>query len=478
MAIATVNPLNGLTFMPAFLAYVDGQGRLTNFNRRLVDICGASEGEIRSRPVRELLTPSDWNELLAHIPELKAGRTVRHHFLHRPPNGRIVHLEVSIYPELDEHGRLHGAFAVGMDVTHRAGAEPECRSTVARLQRVADLLPTALVEIDRNGKVRFCNRALRRVAALSGRKIVGRRVGELLPQAALQRVEPDLRKALSGEAVQRASRLRTADGGRADMLLTYVPVRGRNGIVESVIGCATDVTMVRNLERMRSEFVASVNHELRTPLATILSSLQMLRRGVAAEQTVRLVDAAARSGERMSRLLDDLLEADRVESSEARFCFRTVELLPLMLHALDEHEGLAAAHGVNLLGRLSLGATRVTVDSDRLTQVIGNLLSNAIKFSPPGGVVRVSARARSRDVLIAVKDHGPGIPEQFRSRMFSRFARLDTDGRKTPGSGLGLVIAKSIVLRLGGTIDYHSIHGVGTTFHVRLPLATQTDSRL
>ena len=171
----------------------------------------------------------------------------------------------------------------------------------------------------------------------------------------------------------------------------------------------------------------------------------------------------------MIRLINDILDIEKIESGKMRLDLQVVDLKPLLVQVLAANEGYGTALNVGL--NLDFpDEAQVNVDSDRLTQVITNLLSNAMKFSPPGDKVRVQVSRAGLGVRVEVQDHGPGIPEEFRNRIFQKFSQADSsDTRQKGGTGLGLNISRAIVERMGGTIGFSTEAGVGTTFFFELP---------
>lgn len=229
-------------------------------------------------------------------------------------------------------------------------------------------------------------------------------------------------------------------------------------------------------EQTKGELISIVSHELRTPLTSIQGSLAYLYDRVATiepDKARKLVDLASRSGQRMMRLINDMLDVDKIESGKMVFQLKPLEISILVQQAIESNQPYADQFGVKLFFEQSLAGARVSADNDRLMQVITNLLSNAAKFSPPGGVVSVSVSRRGEYIRISVTDMGSGIPEQFRSQVFQKFAQADTStSRQHKGSGLGLSISKAIVERLGGAIGFESQPGIETTFYVDLPEMT------
>jgi signal transduction histidine kinase len=229
----------------------------------------------------------------------------------------------------------------------------------------------------------------------------------------------------------------------------------------------------RRLERLKDEFISIVSHELRTPLTSIHGSLGLVSEGRAGElppKAAQLVDIAYRNSLRLVRLATDLLDLQKIESGSLAFDVRSHDLAGLLAAAVEANQPYGSRFEVALvLAEVPPGAC-VLVDADRIMQVLTNLLSNAVKFSPPHAGVALGAERRAAGVRISVSDRGPGIPKEFRDRIFQRFAQADTSTtRQREGTGLGLSISKAIVEHLGGRIGFESQEGVGTTFFIDLP---------
>ncbi len=245
---------------------------------------------------------------------------------------------------------------------------------------------------------------------------------------------------------------------------------GAGPLVLSVI---VDISERKRIERLKDEFVSTVSHELRTPLTSISGSLGLLVGGGAGKlpsAAERLLTIAQANSQRLVRLLNDILDVEKIESGKVTFDLERIEVRPLVEQAIESIRGFAEGYGIPIQLEDGPASAEVYADSYRLMQVITNLLSNAIKFSPSGGKVVVEIEKAIDTVRISVCDHGHGIPEDFKRRVFEKFAQADTsDARQKGGTGLGLSIVKEIVTRLGGEVSFDDAPGGGTIFRVALP---------
>jgi signal transduction histidine kinase len=227
-------------------------------------------------------------------------------------------------------------------------------------------------------------------------------------------------------------------------------------------------------QRLKNEFISTVSHELRTPLTSIRGSLGLLTGGVAGPlpgPVAEMVDIAHKNSERLIRLINDILDLDKVEAGKLDLYLEVADLAPLLHHAAQAHQGYAGEYGVRVEVVLDdAPGARARVDADRLAQVLANLLSNAIKFSPRGQAVTLRLVRDAGRLRVSVEDRGPGVPEDFRARIFQKFAQADgSDTRRRGGTGLGLSIARALTERMGGALDFTSAPGGGTTFWFDLP---------
>ncbi len=218
-----------------------------------------------------------------------------------------------------------------------------------------------------------------------------------------------------------------------------------------------------------SEFLSWVSHEIRTPLSAMLSAAHILRRYTRRrpEEVERFAEVIHREGQRLTRLINNLLDLAKIEAGEVSWQWEEVSLCSLLDHVKEVFSALCTDRSLTLELR-PCEEVLVRVDRDKLVQVVTNLLANAIKHSPTGGVVRLQAEKGQSSVLLGVEDQGPGVPPGMEEVIFQRFRQLDlTDGRG--GTGLGLAISREIVTRMGGTIRVERSSLGGARFVIQLP---------
>lgn len=239
-----------------------------------------------------------------------------------------------------------------------------------------------------------------------------------------------------------------------------------------------DVSERKKVDRMKSEFISAVSHELRTPATSILGSLALLEGGVigalSEKKASELVMIAKSNSERLVSLINDILDIEKLEIDRMEFYMKPEKVMPLLVDAMNQNKGYADAYGVELQiqeNNVENEKISANVDAYRFSQVMANLLSNAIKFSKKEGKVVIDFQFNTKEVKVLVIDYGRGISNEFKDRIFQKFAQEDgTDTRLHGGTGLGLSIAKMIVEKMGGKVGFNSKAGEGTTFYFTLPV--------
>jgi PAS domain S-box-containing protein len=389
-------------------------------------------------------------------------------------NGEIRYVTISGVPIFDASGCFAGYRGTGRDNTEMRRVSEALRRSEAQLREITDTVPALIAYVDAGHHFRFHNRAYEEAFGRSYGEIDGKHMREVMGEAFYDSLRPRVDEVLSGYPVVYERTQVTARGDHRDYVVNYFPrYSDEDGRVIGFYSLASDVTELKRIDRMKSEFVSTVSHELRTPLTSIRGSLGLISGGVAGqlpEAVKTLVGIAKNNCERLIRLINDILDIEKIESGKMRLDLQVIALKPLMVQALAANEGFGTAHNVGLNLHFPNDELRVHVDSDRLIQVVTNLLSNAMKFSPPGSPVEVHVTRGGIGVRVEVRDRGPGIPEEFHKRIFQKFSQADSsDTRKKGGTGLGLNISRAIIERMEGSIGFHTQANVGTTFFFELP---------
>jgi len=329
--------------------------------------------------------------------------------------------------------------------------------------------------LDANGITTFINPAAARMLGSTVDELVHESIhdfihGENVPPVANCNVcsaflDPPARVSKTTTFVQR-------DGNAIPVEYTANAIVAESGERTGVVVTFRDITERQSIERMKSEFVSTVSHELRTPLTSIRGALGLLGGGLLAgtsPRVQRMLDIAVNNTDRLVRLINDILDVERIESGKVELNRKRVDAADLMVQAADGMTAIADRAGVTLV----VEPTHVTlwVDSDRVLQVVTNLLSNAIKFSPRGSTVTFSSIVKKDEFIFRVADRGRGVPSDKLETIFERFKQVDaSDSRDKGGTGLGLAICRSLANAHGGRIWAESELGNGSVFQFAVPL--------
>lgn len=344
----------------------------------------------------------------------------------------------------------------------------ELRNIEVRQRALIDAMPDALWRIDRSAICLDYRAEKAHRTDFEPTSVIGRSVTEMMPPHLGDALLNNIARALETQQVIQFEQQIPGTGGLIDEEVRMV-ASGPNEVVSII----RDITERKAIERRKSEFVSVVSHELRTPLTAIRGALGLVVGGVVGEIAVparQMLEIAVSNSDRLIRLINDILDVEKIESSGVVFALQPIALQPLITQTVAANDAYAAQFRVGLT-IVSTTEAVVFADSDRLIQVLTNLISNAVKFSPPDSVATISVEQVGRSVRVSVADCGPGIPRAFRTRIFQKFAQVDSsDTRQKGGTGLGLSISKAIIERSGGVIGFSSEEGQGATFYFELPI--------
>ncbi len=333
-----------------------------------------------------------------------------------------------------------------------------------------------MVVVKQNGEIVLLNLQAETQFGYLRDELIGQPVTTVIPDGFSERLIADRLRTVEDALTQQIGTGveligRRNDGSEFPVEITLSPFETDEGLL--ITAAIRDISTRKNIERLKDEFVSTVSHELRTPLTSIAGSLGLLVglwAGKLPESAARMLTIAHANSQRLVRLINDILDIEKIEFGHVVFKPEPVDVDALVENVIDANRGYAQGYNINV--RLAAGPSvgEVNTDADRLAQVITNLLSNAIKFSPVDEEVLVKLEENGGVLKISVRDHGAGIPANFKPHIFKKFAQADAIGtRQKGGTGLGLSIAKQIVERLGGELRFDDAPGGGTIFTVELP---------
>ena len=348
----------------------------------------------------------------------------------------------------------------------------ELRMEMERLETVLTSMAEGIVVTDRNDKVILFNPAARRLFNLLPHRVENQHIDtvcSLVGSSGMARAIDGVRTGEGGGSVKEED----LEVNGKKLRVTISPLQDDDEVYAGVVMSIRDVTLEEVVDRMKTEFIATVSHELKTPLTSMKGSLQfILGKGKwLTEMERELLSVCLRNTDRLIRLIGDILDIAKIEEGRIEFRFKPQSLRALVTYAIEEINPLTMESSITIINEIDEEIPPVFGDHDRLVQVITNLLSNAVKFSPGGKLVTVSARQEGNYVAVSVADQGLEIRVADRNKLFRKFQRLErSDNSDRGGTGLGLVICKEIVEKHHGRIYYQAGAKGGNIFTFTVPV--------
>lgn len=457
-------------------------GIVRSWNAGAERLLGYSEEEMIGRSIHTIIPPELQEEENTIFAKIRAGERLEHFETVRlTKDQKRIELSLTVSPIFDTRGNVVGASKVARDISAQKKAERALKASEERFRLMADSAPVLIWMTDTQCRARWFNR---RWLDFTGHSMEA----EVTDEGWTEGIHPDERQRVLENFRQQCERrehyimehrLRRADGEYRWLLVYALPLQDGDEF-NGYIGSCVDITERKQAEealrledRRKTEFIATLAHELRNPLAPIRNALEILNTTeYEPDLWSRARDIIERQLTHMVRLVDDLLNISRINQDKLALRTERVALSPLIEQALETVQNIVEANGHRLRVRGADQAITLQADPVRLTQVLSNLLSNACKFTPAGGEIALGVRQQDDDVIITVKDTGVGIaPDEIHS-IFDLFQQSGNSKEHSPGGlGIGLTLAKRLVEMHGGNISVSSAGlGQGTTFTINLPV--------
>jgi PAS domain S-box-containing protein len=475
--------------IPGAFYIFNQRGKFLRWNKNLEEIIGYSQDEIARTPPVEFVFEED---------RAAVGRAFKEVFVHGEADieARLLAKDGRAIPFLFRGKRVEiegepYLIGNGIDIAEVKQAE----AAAAYLAAIIESSDDAIISTDLRGTIRSWNRGAERLYGYTEAEAIGAPVTMLIPSARQYEESRILASIGRGELISHYETIRqNKDGTEIDVSLTASPIRNRNGEVIGMSKTARDIVWRKRVEeererllvresesrataeeanRLKDEFLATISHELRSPLNAILGWARLLRDPEVREQQLdRALEIIERNSQAQARLIEDLLDVSRIVSGKLSVQMRPVNMNTTTEGVITDMRPAAEAKGIAL--RLKADEEIELIgDSDRLQQVVWNLISNAIKFTPEGGRIEVELKRAGERAELRVSDTGRGITPEFLPHVFDRFRQaVGSDARGRAGLGLGLTIVRYIVEAHGGSVKAESAGaGMGATFICKFPLA-------
>lgn len=361
------------------------------------------------------------------------------------------------------------------DVQSRYDSEYEKRVITNKISQLFEMAPIGIVQVDAQGYLVEANPEFSKMTGYSEHELKTMTFLELTPKEDWEksRLAADLLR-LTGRVGPFEKNYLTKSGQLIPVEISGSLIQSQDNNDFSWWSLVKDIREQKHIERMKNEFISTVSHELRTPLTSISGALGLLSNGKLGELPAKakgMLDIAYKNSQRLNLLINDLLDMEKLLAGKMYFDCKPQALLPLVEQAIAENKAYADQYGVKYVVNNTATHALVNIDAFRFQQVLNNFLSNAAKYSPRAGEVEVMLAQIGQKIRIFVRDHGVGIPEEFKSRIFQKFSQADSsDSRQKGGTGLGLAISKELVERMGGNIGFDSQLNQGSCFYAEFPL--------
>jgi len=349
------------------------------------------------------------------------------------------------------------------------------RESEERHRQIFETAVDAIISIDEYGNIDAFNSAAEKIFGYAATEAIGQNVKLLIPEphaanhdGYISRYKTTGQKNIIGTGREVTGLRKNGDEFPMSLAVSETQMRG----AQHFTGIVRDITDLKQVDRLKSEFVSTVSHELRTPLTSIRGVLGLITGGAFGElsgQLQQMIELAQNNAIRLATLVDDLLDMEKLQSGQIEFKYERISLTDIVTKSVETNQPFAERHKAAFNITHAEPNAFISGDFGRLTQVLSNLLSNAAKFSPEGGNIEISLEPCATGYQVNVSDNGPGIPDEFKDRIFDRFTQVDgSDTRGKGGTGLGLNISKQIIDAHDGTIGLASNPEGGAKFYFTL----------
>lgn len=466
---------------PIGITLIDEHGAITGANLAMAAMLGVDADSLVGKWFGEMRASSSPSERRNRYQDLVAGRigSFTGSATLTAADGRDIHVESVQAAVHDKQGQFRFGIRMMTDITQRVLSEQALAENEAHLREIFEHSPLGMAVVGPDQMISDVNPEFERMVGYSKAELVGRQLNSLRPADSPPTNPGRHTMQVGGEAdvVMNEHPFQRKDGSVFTGRSTWAPIRDADGRFLRSVRVIEDVTEIRQIDRIKDEFLAVVSHELRTPLSSLSGAVSLLASGAlgpVSERASELLAIADRNATRLSRLINDILDLESLLAGKQAMNLAPCDAASLVDQSFETVVGVAAEAGVKLTK--SGDNVPMVADTDRIVQALTNLLANAVKFSPAGSTVAVTLSSDDDCVRFAVRDEGVGVPSSLHEAIFDRFYQVASeDDRPHGGAGLGLALCKEIVSAHGGSIWVESEEGKGSTFIFELPQAARGD---
>lgn len=452
----------------------DLNGTVTSWNTAAHRIFGYTQEEMIGQPILKLIPENLRYEETEILAKLRRGiRIDRFETIRKRKDGRHIDVSLTISPIFGAAGEIIGVSKIARDMTQQRASEVNEK----RLSAIITSSDDAIISKDLNSIVTSWNNSAVRIFGYSAEEMVGNSILKIIPPDRWDEEPQILSQLKSGKRVDHFETVRMKkDGTLIHVSLTISPIKDRNGKVIGLSKIARDITDKKLIEQKKNEFIGFVSHELKTPLTSLRSYIQVALVKVRAAK-MDFIDHALTRAElqtkRMENMISNFLNISRFDDGKINLDFATSDVVLLLNNCIEDAKIISTKHEIAYAG---LRECWIEGDIDKLLLVLTNLIGNAQKYSPAGGKIEIFCKRRGERVIIGVKDFGIGIAQEAQGGLFQKFYRVKSEEtRFISGFGIGLHLSATIIAMHGSKIEVISEPQKGSTFSFELPFQHAVD---
>lgn len=460
-------------FAGELIVSLDLEGKITTWNRGAEQMLGYLASEMIGMPMEKIFPPDKKDKLKIPLERIRQGIIVENlEMTYLKKNGDKISVFTTFSP-IKNKNIVIGSCTIAQDITELKEFQNRLIVSEEKFRVFVETTSDWIWAIDHHRKITFTNSSIKTTLGYEKEDILGTDLLLLVNEEDRHVVENELAQFISKKKgwVNRTVRWKHKKGEIKWLESSAQPIINEEGVLIGFRGAERDVTERIALEKIKNEFISMASHELRTPLTSISGAVGLLiGKPMDEEKSMQLLAIARNNCDRLIRVVNDILEIGRIEAGKFEVLLIPVDLNQLVKEAVLINKPMIDKFEDEVILDLLQKEATVFSDPNRIMQVISNLLSNALKFSPKKSKIFIQITEQPTTTRVSITDSGPGIPEDLQPRIFEKFSRGEVAiSSGIPGAGLGLSIVKSIIDRLGGTINYHTTKEKGTTFYFELP---------